>query len=97
MPQNGRCLEQGIVRRQAAVRPNFKNELVVVGALTDTSVFDRILDARDRRKNRIDRDETDRLIGTFIFLGGSKTATDTNIELGVKLMFPVQSATDLFG
>ena len=95
VPQNRRRLEQCVIRRQTSVGPDFENELVVIGALTDPGVFDGILDTRDRRKNRIDRDNSDSLIGTLIFLAGGEATTDAHIKLGIKFMFFVESADHL--
>src|SRR5262249_20754563 len=51
MPQNRRRLEQRVIGRQAPVGPDFENQFVVVGALTDTSVLYSILHACDWRKD----------------------------------------------
>src|SRR4029077_2697956 len=93
--QNRRGLEQRLVRRQASIGPDFKDELVVIGALTDTGIFDRVLDARDRRKDGIDRNQTNRLVCTLVFLSSGKTATDAHIKLGVEFVLLVQGANDL--
>src|SRR5438552_6681560 len=47
MPQNRRGLKQRIIGGQSTIGPDLQNELVVIGTLTDTRVFDRVLDARD--------------------------------------------------
>src|SRR4029453_14084250 len=95
--QNRRGLEQRLVWRQTSVGPDFKDELVVIGALTDTSVFDRVLDARDRRKDGIDRNQADRLVCALVFLSSGKTTTDPHIELGLEFVLLVQGANDLLG
>src|SRR5438093_12168375 len=93
--QNRGRLEQSVIRRQTPVGPDFENELVIIGALTDPGVFDRILHARNRRKDGIDRDNTDWLIRTFVFLSCSEATTDAHIELGIKFMFLVERADHL--
>jgi hypothetical protein len=95
MPQDRGCLEQRVIRRQATIGPDLENELVVIGALTDTGVFNRVLDSRYGRKNGIDRDKTDRLIRALVFLGCGKAAADAHIELGIKFMFPIEGADQL--
>src|SRR5260370_17511330 len=97
MTQNRRGLEQRVVRRQSSVGPDFQNEFVVIGALTNAGIFDRVFHARDRRKNGIDWDQTDRLIGALVLLAAGKTAADANFELSVKFMLLVDRANQLLG
>ena len=96
MAQNGRGLQQRVVRGQAAIGPDFEDELVVIGALTDAGVFDRVFHAGHRRENGIDRDQTDRLVGALVFVAGGETASDAHFEFGVELMLLVERADELF-
>ena len=95
MPQNRGCLEQRVIWRQSSIGPDFQNEFVIIGALTDTRVFHRIFHACDRRKDGIDGNEADRLIGALVFLTSGKSTTDAHFKFRVELMFPVQGANQL--
>src|SRR4029077_6474661 len=97
MAQNRRGLEQRVIRRQSPVGPDFQDEFVVIGALTNAGIFDRVFHARDRRKNGIDWDQTDRLIGALVFLAAGKAAADANFELSVKFVLLVERANQLLG
>src|SRR6266516_5302422 len=97
MAQNRGGLEQRVVRRQSSVGPDFQDEFVIIGALTNAGIFDRVFDARDRRENGIDWDQPDRLIGALVLLAGGKTAADANFELSIKFMLLVERANHLFG
>ena len=57
--ENGGSLEERIVRLDATVGPDLDDELVIVGALTDTGVLDGVLDASHRGEDRVDRDDAD--------------------------------------
>ena len=63
--------------------------------MTDSSVFHRILHARHGRKEGVDGDEPDRLIGAFVFLAGRKSATYAHLELGVEFVLSIQGANQL--
>src|SRR5205823_6483591 len=84
-------------RSQSSVGPDFQDKFIIIGPLTDAGIFDRVLHARDWREDRIDRDQTDRLIGALVFLTRCETAADTHFEFGVKLMFLVERADHLLG
>ena len=95
MAQNRRGLEQGILRSQSSVGPDFQDKFIIISPLTDAGIFDRVLHARDWREDRIDRDQTDRLIGALVFFARCETTPDTHFEFGVKLMFLVERADHL--
>src|SRR5207248_3319162 len=59
--------------------------------------FHGIFHSRDRGENGIDRDQSDRLIGSFVFFTGSETASYPYFQLGIELMLFVESADDLIG
>ena len=56
MAQNRGGLEQRVLWGQSPVGPDFEDEFVIIGALTNAGIFDRVFHARDRRKNGIDWD-----------------------------------------
>ena len=58
----------GFIRSQAAVGPNFQGQAVIVGDVADTSVGDAKLDARDRRIDGVDRNESNGLILGFVLI-----------------------------
>ena len=60
-------------------------------------MFHRVFHSRYRRKNRIDRDQADRLIGPLVFFASGETAAHAHFQLGIELMFFVESADDLIG
>ena len=97
MAQDGGGLEQSVVRSQAPVGPDFEDEFVVIGSLTDAGVFDGVFHPGDRRENGIDRDETDGLVGALVFIARGKSAADAHFELGVELVFLVHRADELVG
>ena len=65
-----------LLRVDRAVRGDVEDELVVVGALTDTRRFHVVGDAVDRREHRVDRDDADRVRLAPVALGG-QVATAT--------------------
>ena len=87
--------EQRVVRRDAAVGPDFEDQTVVIGALTDAGVFHRVPDAGDRRENGIDRDHADRLIGALVFVARGETAADFHFELRLEFVLLVERADEL--
>src|SRR5208283_3993377 len=79
MAKNGRSLKQCIVRCDPAVRPDLQNQLVVVGTLADAGIFDAVLDTDYWRKNRINRNNSERHIRALVFVSSEKsTATRTS-------------------
>ena len=69
------CAEAyGLFRPDAAVGPHFQRQFVVVGHLTDTRILHAVIDAGDRRVDRIDRDDADRLILPLVAIRRNITA-----------------------
>jgi hypothetical protein len=95
--KDGRGLKQRFVRRDAPVRPDVEDQLVVVGALANPRVLDRVFDTGDGRENRVDGNDADRLVGMLVFVSGCETASHLDFELGVKLLLPVERADVLLG
>src|SRR5688572_30651963 len=54
MLQNGRGLSQSVIRRDAAVRPNFDQQTIVIRALADAGALHTVTHARDGREERVD-------------------------------------------
>jgi len=63
------ALRDRILRLDGAVRRDVEDELVVVGALTDTRRLHVVGDAVDRREHRVDRDDADRVRLAPVALG----------------------------
>jgi hypothetical protein len=61
MLQDRRGLLERVVGRDASIRPDLKDELVVIGDLPNARRFDGVLDELNRREERIDRNDADRL------------------------------------
>src|SRR6185369_6556783 len=59
LAENFRRFDEGHLRIDRAVRPDFENELVVIRPLADARVFDFVAHADDGRINRIERDDAD--------------------------------------
>ena len=97
MTEDGRGLKQRLVRRDAAIGPDVEDQLVIIGALADTCILDRILDARDGRENRVDGDDADWLVGMLVLVARGKAASDLDFELDVKLLLSVERADVLIG
>ena len=97
MAEDGGGLGQRVVRGDAAVGPDFEDQLVVIGALADAGVLHRVFDAGDGRENRVDRDDADRLVGMFVFVAGGEAAADLDLEFDVKLLLLVERADVLLG
>src|SRR5438552_4744418 len=55
-------LRERVLRVDGAVGGDVEHERVVIGALTDAGGLDRIRDAADRREDRVDRDDADRVL-----------------------------------
>ena len=61
-------LLEGVVRRDAAVGPDFEDQLVVIGDLADAGVLDGVTDEADGAEEGIDRDDADRLVLLLVLL-----------------------------
>ena len=97
MAQNGGSLEHGVCGGDAAVRPDFKDQLVVVSHLPHTGILHRILHAGNRRENGVDRNHADGHIRHLVFIAGGKTAAHANLEFAFEHGVLVQSTNDLIG
>src|ERR1700739_5024369 len=95
MAKDSRSLKQCIVRCDPAVRPDLQNQLVVVGTLADAGIFDAVLDADYWRKNRINRDNTERHIRGLVFVSGKTSAANPNREFRFKFLLLVDRANYL--
>src|SRR5215210_9167408 len=62
-------LAQRVLRLDRAVGLDVERELVVVGALADAGLLDRVRDAAHGREDRVDRDDADGLVGGLVLLG----------------------------
>src|SRR6187200_2304254 len=78
-------LADRIARIDRAVRRDVEDELVVVGALTDTRSLDLVRDAANRREDRVDRDDADRGLGPAVQLGRDVAATAPDRERDLEL------------
>ena len=82
-------LAQRGLRVDRAVGLDVERELVVVGALADAGLLDRVGDAADRREDRVDRDDADRLVGRLVLLRRAVAAAaadrQVHLELGLLL------------
>ena len=76
-------------RFDRAVGLDVENELVEVGPLPDARRVDRVGRAADRREDRVDRDDADRLVLGLVLLGGRVAAPaperEVHLELGALL------------
>ena len=97
MLQNGRGLNQRVVRRDPSVGPNLQNEPVVIGPLAHAGIFHGVTNPGDGRKERINRDDADGLVGLFVFIAGAETAADLDLQLHLELLLLVQRADVLAG
>ena len=95
MRQNRRCLRERVVGREAAIRPDFQNQTVVIRAVADTRGFNRVTHARDGRKYRINRDNAYGLSRLFIFVARTKTAPDFHFQFHLEFFLFVERANDL--
>src|SRR4051812_39649233 len=82
-------LAQRGLRVDRAVGLDVERELVVVGALADAGLLDRVGDAADGREDRVDRDDADRLVGGLVVLRRAVAAATADrhvhLELGLLL------------
>src|SRR4051794_23881112 len=71
-----------------AVGLDVERELVVIGALPDAGLLDRVGDAAHRREDRVDRDDSDRLVRGLVLLGRAiaAAAADRQVELELGLL-----------
>src|SRR3954451_15182301 len=69
------------LRVDRAVGLDVERQLVVVGALADAGLLDRVGDAPHRREDRVDRDDADRLVGGLV-VGRGAGATAGGGRLG---------------
>ena len=83
----GRLAQRGL-RVDRAVGLDVERQLVVVGALADAGLLDGVGDAADRREDRVDRDDADRLVGRLVLLGRAvaAAAADRQVQLELGLL-----------
>src|SRR3954452_23265680 len=83
----GRLAQRGR-RVDRPVRLDVERELVVVGALADAGLLDRVGDAPHRREDRVDGDDADRLVGRLVLVGGAvaTAAADRQVQLELGLL-----------
>jgi hypothetical protein len=62
-------LADRVLRADRAVRRHIEPQLVVVGALTDARGLDVVRHAADRREDRVDRNDPNRVLGPAVHLG----------------------------
>ena len=77
-------LLKGVVRVDTTVGPDFENELIIIGNLSDAGVFNGILDEANRREKRIDRDNPDGLLLFLVLLAGIVSATGLNLDFSLE-------------
>src|SRR6516225_10534015 len=95
MAKDGGSLKQCIVRYDPAVGPDLQNQLVVVGTLADAGIFDAVLDTDYWRKNRINRNNTERHIRALVFVSSKESAANHDVELRFKFLLLVDRANYL--
>src|SRR2546421_2511707 len=90
--QNLSGLADRVAGIERAVGRDVQDQLVVVGALTDAGSLDVVRDAADRREDRVDRDDADRMLGPPVQLGGNVTpaAADRQRHLELALVGQVR-------
>ena len=72
-------------------------EFNLVGTLADADIFDAVLDTDYWRKNRINRNNTERHIRALVFVAGKKPAANSNVEFRFKFLLLVDRANYLVG
>src|SRR3954470_16063157 len=80
----GRLAQRGL-RLDGAVGLDVERQLVVVGALADARLLDRVRHAAHGREDRVDRDDPDRLVGGLVVLGGAVAAAAADREVQLEL------------
>ena len=95
--QDGRGLGQRVVRREAAIRPDFENQPVVVGALAHAGGFHGVTHALHRREQRVNRDHADGLVDFFVFVTRTKATADFDFHLHFEFLPFVERADKLAG
>src|SRR4051812_29866374 len=83
----GRLPQRGL-RLDGAVGLDVERQLVVVGALADARLLDRVRHTAHGREDRVDRDDADRLVGRLVVLRGAVAAAapDREVELELRLL-----------
>src|SRR5271167_1411807 len=97
MAKDGRSLNQRIVRCDPTIRPDLQSQLVVVGPLADAGIFDAVLDTDYWRKNRINRNNSERHIRALVFVSSEKSTANPNVEFCFKFLLLVDRANYLVG
>jgi len=95
--QDRRGLLQRVVRRDAAVRPDLEDQLVVVRDLPDAGVLDGVLDEPHGGEEGVDRDDADRLLLLLVLLARAVAAAGLDLDLGLERALAVERADDLVG
>src|SRR4051794_22894142 len=73
------------LRLDGAVGLDVERQLVVVGALSDARLLDRVRDAAHGREDRVDGDDADRLVGRLVVLGRAVAAAAADREVQLEL------------
>src|SRR6476661_6437563 len=85
----GRLAQRGR-RVDRPVGLDVERELVVVGALADAGLLDRVGDAPHRREDRVDRDDADRLVGRLVLVRWTVATATADRQVQLKLGLPVE-------
>src|SRR4051794_34473543 len=80
----GRLPQRGL-RLDGAVGLDVERQLVVVGALADARLLDRVRHTAHGREDRVDRDDADRLVGRLVVLRGAVAAAAADREVQLEL------------
>src|SRR3954469_1975522 len=78
-------LAQRGLRVDRPVGLDVERELVVVGALADARLLDRVRHAAHGREDRVDRDDADRLVGRLVVLRRAVAAATADREVELEL------------
>ena len=78
--------DEGHIRADGAVGPDFEDQTIVVGLLSDAGVFGLVADARDGGVDGVDRNGADDLFFGGVLQGGDKTAALMDFEFEVEFV-----------
>ena len=96
MRQYFRSLLKSFIRIESSISPHFKDQLIIIGTLSNTSCLDCITNASYWRKYRIYWNNSDRLIRFLISVTCKESASNLNLHVHFYILILISCTDYLF-